>query len=113
MHELSIATEMIKQVEDTRIKEKSERVLAVTAHIGELSGIDGSALEMAFQFAAEDTGVQGAELIIKAIPVTVSCLDCSKTSNPTLPFLVCGACGSTNVKIESGRDLIIKTVRME
>lgn len=113
MHELSIASEIIKHVEDVRMKEKAERVLSVTVNIGELSGIEGSALEMAFQFAAEDTAASGAELIINRIPVGISCRDCGKTTNPTLPFLVCGTCGSKEVEVNAGRDLIIQTVRME
>lgn len=113
MHELSIATEIIKHIEDVRVKEKAERVLSVTVNIGELSGIEGNALEMAFKFAAENTSSSGAELIINRIPVSLSCRDCDQTSNPTLPFLVCGACGSKEVEIKAGRDLIIQTVRME
>ena len=113
MHELSVATAIIEQVEKTREEEKAAKVNYVTLKIGALAGVENDALEMAFPFAAENTGTAGAELIIENIPVSVKCEDCGETTEPEIPFIACTACSSQKVVIVAGRELIIKTINME
>ena len=113
MHELSIATELVARAEETRKLEGAERVIRVAIRVGTLSGVDARALEMAFRFAAENTGTAGARLEIEEVSVGLSCGVCGETTIAQLPFMACGNCGSGRVQTVAGRELIIKTVTLE
>lgn len=105
MHELSIAQALLEQLRRVAEREGADRVLSVTVRIGALAGVDAEALEMAFPVAAAGTLAEGATLRIEAVPARVHCTACGRDSAPPFPFLVCDACGSGAVHVESGREL--------
>ena len=113
MHELSIAQEVIRQVEETARRENARKVLTVTLTIGRWSGVDSESLAFVFPLAAEGTSVEGARLSIDEVPARVSCLECHKESEPAMPLLTCDHCGSRNVQAVAGRELFIKSVEIE
>jgi len=49
-------------------------------------------------------------LIIEHIPAVVHCGDCDARSTLDLPVLACGACGATDVVLESGDEFTIQTI---
>lgn len=110
MHELSIAMAMIEQVEEILRKKGAVGAGKVVAQVGELSGIECEALEFAFSVAREGTMAADAELAIEAVKAAVLCGACGKESNPEMPVMGCRHCGSSNVRIVQGRDLVIKTI---
>lgn len=111
MHEMSIAESMVGQLEAIAATEGAGRILAITVHVGALSGVDPEALLSAFPLAAEDTIADGAQLRIQSVSATVHCDQCNADSEPPDVFPVCGHCGSTEVSITGGYDLTI--VRVE
>ena len=110
MHELSIAMAMIEQVEDILRKEGATGAAQVTAQIGELSGIEREALEFAFSVAREGTMAANAALVIEPVKAAVLCGDCGKESDPEVPVMECRLCGSLNVRVIRGRDLVLKRI---
>ena len=110
MHELSIAMAMIEQVEEILRKEGAVGAGKIVALVGELSGIECEALEFAFSVAREGTMAADAELAIEAVKAAVLCGACGKESNPEVPGMECRHCGSSNVRIVQGRDLVIKKI---
>lgn len=112
MHELSIAQALVEQVAAAVAREGGGRVLSVTVRVGTLSGVEGSALEMAFPLAAEQTACEGAELIIVPVPAAARCCDCGRDCEPPFPFLVCNHCGSQNVGVAAGRELTLASVEL-
>ena len=113
MHELAIAQALVDQVQEAADVQKAKRVVSIRVVVGTLSGVDPEALRMAFTLAAEETPVQGSDLVVEPVTATVRCADCQAVSTPEPPFVYCAACKSRNVEIEAGRELYIKSVEIE
>ena len=82
------------------------KVASITLALGEYSGVDPDSLRMVFPFAAEGTAADGAELIIRTIPVSVTCSDCGASADE-IGLHLCPQCGSRNLEFVSGRELEI------
>ncbi len=113
MHELSLAEGLVEQLRQTAEAEGATRITSVTVVIGHYSGVEPDAFEFAFPFAAEGTPVEGAELIIDELPVSVECRRCRSVSHPEPIHLVCMACGSGDVVLKGGREFLIRSVELE
>lgn len=113
MHELSMAMALVEQMEKVAREQRASAVPKVTVTVGALSGVDPDALRGAFPLAAEDTVAAGAELVIEWVKAAVRCRVCGKTSQPEAPFIYCAGCRSTEVDIETGRELYITSIEVD
>ena len=113
MHELSIALAIVEQVAPIAREHRARRVLSVTVSVGRLSGVDGDSLSLAFPLAAEDTVAAGARLVVEAVPARARCRACGREFEPDFVALVCEGCGSPDVEISGGRDLLLKSVEID
>jgi len=113
MHELSIAEALVRQAEAVMKKHGARRVTGITVAVGGLSGVDGQALEFAFPIACHDSSVRSATLAVERIRARVRCRLCGRESTPAAPFLACAECGSVEVDVIAGRELLIKSVELE
>ena len=111
MHELSIAQAIVEQVAQIA-REHTGRILCVTVSIGQLSGVDGEALDFAFPLAAEGTPAAGAKLIIEPVPAQVLCRSCGREFEPDFLAWVCDRCGASDVELKGGRELLINSVEI-
>jgi hydrogenase nickel incorporation protein HypA/HybF len=108
MHELSIALALVEQAQSL-----AERIACITVSVGELSGVNPEALELAFPVAAENSMAAGARLIIETVAARARCRACGRESSPGFPFPACGHCGSPDLEISAGQELLIKTLELE
>ena len=108
MHELAIAESLIKQLLKIAGADDIPRIKAVTLQIGELSGIDTEALDMALPFVAENTILENTVFRYEEVKTCVKCALCGRISTPVMPVVVCGHCSSTEVEIIQGREFVIK-----
>ena len=113
MHELSLAQELVEQVERTAKTEGAVRAVRIVVRIGKYSGVERDAFEFAFPCAAENTVAQNAELAIEELPATVRCRSCKTTSHPKVVNLACAQCGSTEVEIMAGHEFLIQSIELE
>lgn len=113
MHELSIAQAIIEQVEHIARENSARRVLAVTVSVGQLSGVEPEALKLAYPLAAEDTVAAAAPLHIESVPAQAICRSCNREFAPDFYLFVCDRCGSAEVELRGGRDLLIKSVELD
>lgn len=113
MHELSIAAALIDQVEQAVDGENGSRVLEVRIKVGTLSGVDPEALRLAFPLVCEETIAAGAALAIETIPASVTCRLCHACTSPDFPFFTCDACGSPDVEIVAGREILLASIEIE
>lgn len=113
MHELSIAQSVVDQVTDAARKEKAVRVVTITLAIGALSGVERESLEFAFPLAAEGTLAADAHLVIEEVPARLTCRACHAETDFEVPMVACSKCGSGDIEVSGGRDLIIKSVELE
>ena len=113
MHELSLASALVEQVERICAAEKAAGVVSIRLRRGALSGVDRESFEFTFPLVAEGTCAANAKLVFDEVPAELTCDTCGKITVPGKMFLTCGACGSNHVRITGGRDFQIVSVELE
>jgi len=113
MHELSIAQALVSQLEGIARDQSATHVLALTVAVGPLSGVDPEALQVAFPMAAQDTVAAAAALHTQKTEAELNCRYCKRRCKPVFPIFACAHCGSTEVDVYGGRELLIKSVELE
>ena len=110
MHELSIAQSIV----DIAVRHaRGRRVSRVEVAVGHLRQVVPSALEFAFGLVADGTPVEGAELVLNVVPVTVRCRTCGEESVLDDFPLLCRACHSADVAVIAGEELLVESLDVE
>jgi len=113
MHELSLAQAVVGTVTDAAVANGAARVSLVRLRVGMLSGVVCSALEFAFDVAADGTAAEGARLEIEALPVVVHCPACGTDGAlAELTRFRCPACGTPTAEVVQGRELEIASIEV-
>jgi len=110
MHELSIAEALVAIAARHAA---GRRVTVVEVKVGHLRQVVPSALEFAFELVAEGSPVEGARLELKGIPAQGRCRDCSAESTMDGFPLVCGRCGSFDVEVIAGEELLVDALQLK
>ena len=113
MHELSLASALVEQVQRVCDAEQAASVVSIRLRLGALSGVDRESFEFAFPLAAEGTCAADAKLVFEAVPAEITCDGCGQRTVPGKMFLTCGACGSNRVRVTAGRDFQIVSVELK
>lgn len=113
MHEMSIAENLFKIVDQQRILNNLKRVEKINLKIGKLTTIIPSCLEFSFQIISKGTPLEDAKLQMEIIPFRIKCKECSEENEISDFFLFCPSCKSTNIEIISGRELFIESIEGE
>jgi len=112
MHELSIATALIKQVCEYAANEGAERVAGINIRMGALSGI-ARALYFCFPSASRGTMCEHAILHIEEVPLTVMCAHCAAAKTPAgLYNFRCPDCGRPTPKVLTGREMQLVSIEL-
>ena len=110
MHELSLAEAVVAIAERHAA---GRRVLTVECTVGHLRQVVPSALEFAFQLLSSGTVLEGARLMIEQVPARGRCRGCgAETTMDGFP-LRCAACGSLDVEIVAGEELLVAALECE
>ena len=113
MHELSIATELIRCVLSAAEQHGARRVESVDVEVGPMQQIVPDALEAAFEVVSQDTIAKGAALTITVTALTGTCRACGKAFEPNLDDFLCPQCGQADVDITAGNDIVLKSLSCE
>lgn len=113
MHELSLAQSLIEQVLTAAEAEQAVQVVRVVVAIGPYSGVEKTAFEFAFPFAAENTPAEGAELVIEDEPAAMVCTVCHATTRAEPARLVCRQCGSDQVTLQGGHAFLVREIELK
>ena len=113
MHETSIAQSIIESVEEFAKERNYERIKAVNVRVGKMTAVLPDALLFAFDALKEKTSLENARLIIKDIPITLSCRECKATFRPDAIRLSCPKCGSIKTDVLAGKELDIESIEVE
>jgi hydrogenase nickel incorporation protein HypA/HybF len=89
------------------------RVVAIHVRVGELAGVSPDALAFAFECLTAATALEGARLVFDAVPLTVHCDACGRTTPVEDLVFRCSACGSEHTRVASGRELEVRTLELE
>jgi len=110
VHELAIAESVV------RIAERhadGRRVTKVYLKVGHLRQVVPSALAFGFELVAQETSVEGAELVLEEVPATGKCRACGSESRLESFPLQCKACGGFDLEIIAGEELYVESLEIE
>ena len=102
MHELSIVTYVIKEVEKAAQENNLTQIESVTLEFGEVSGIVPGYLVDCWDWYAKKTPlISGSKLLYETITAVTWCNACKKT---------CPYCGSGETWLQQGTEMNIKQI---
>ena len=112
MHELSIAQNMIEEIERQAPLNGFTRVLGVTLEIGSLSHVEVDAMKFCFDSAVMDTIAEGASLQIQKVPAIALCKQCNTEQTIEARYDCCSSCGEFGLEVLSGEKVSIKALEV-
>ena len=114
MHELSIVEALMGQVEEeVKRAGASGRVTRLTLVIGRLSGVNCDSIRFAFELLAPGTVLETAELAIDEPCAECVCEECGTTAEIVRMVVECPACGSHDITIRGGSELILQAIDLQ
>jgi hydrogenase nickel incorporation protein HypA/HybF len=105
MHEASLAGSVLQLLEDAAQREGFARVLQLRLEVGQLAGVDVSALRFALESLAPGTLLQGARVDIEETPGQAVCLGCGQTVPLAQRGDACPRCGGYQLRPTGGMAL--------
>lgn len=112
MHELAICQSLLSEVGRVAELHGAREVTEVVVAVGPLSGVEPHLLERAFSVARAGTVADHAALEIEMAPVVVWCKVCEIETPVTANALLCGGCGTWQVQLKSGSELLLMRVEL-
>jgi hydrogenase nickel incorporation protein HypA/HybF len=110
MHEMSIAVELLQQVEALAAEHRAGRVEALEIAAGSLRAVVPEALDLAWQELTAGTLAEGSALMVRPVPPRVRCRGCGHTFAPEPDAYLCDRCGLADVEILEGNDIMLMSL---
>jgi hydrogenase nickel incorporation protein HypA/HybF len=108
MHEMAVMQGVVDQVTE-RLGDTT--VTEVHLTVGKLSGVVPDSLRFCFDLACAGTSMEGADLEIDEPAGLAECRSCALQFPLDHPILLC-PCGSADVHVISGEELLIHSVKV-
>lgn len=112
MHELSICQSLLGEVERVATANAATEVNRIFVAVGPLSGVEPPSLARAFEVARTGTIAERAVLEIEIVPAVVWCKACAIETPVAANSLLCGRCGTWQVELKSGAELLLTRVEL-
>jgi len=112
MHELSVVESIIDIAAEMVQTHHATSVDSIELEVGELAGIDVSALEFAWDVSIQDTVLEHAERKIDHKNGRARCLVCNQEFDIVQYFDKCPNCGSFKKDILGGNELKVKRITL-
>ncbi|MGH9120855.1 MAG: hydrogenase maturation nickel metallochaperone HypA [Acidimicrobiales bacterium] len=107
MHELALAEAI---AETARRRAEGRRVQTVMVRVGYLRQVVPSSLEFSWEMVTAGSDLEGVSLEIEHVPAAVLCSACGAQSRLSQPIVCCPACGSSEVELLSGEEMLVATL---
>ena len=112
MHELSVAQEILKIVDQYLPDPSPNSVKFVKIKVGKFSNILTDSLSFCYEALVDNTPLQGSKLKIEEIPVKISCSNCNREFEIEPPVFSCPGCEHNYIRIISGTELQVKEIEL-
>ena len=109
MHEMSVAHGLLTILNEQAEAHGIDRVSRIRLKIGQLRGLDGRQLRLAFEALAEGSLAASAELEIEEIAAKARCRACGAAWRAADYRFECPKCAASDVDILEGRELFIES----
>jgi len=113
MHERSLVRALLRQVDYLAASHRESRVVSIRVRIGEFSGVDPELLACAYDELKTNTSSCEAELNLQKTPLEASCNQCGSQFRIERFKFECDKCGSTELAIGGGEEMMLDSVTME
>jgi hydrogenase nickel incorporation protein HypA/HybF len=90
---------------------KGRPVARVGVRIGAVHRVVADAFEQSFQLAAAGGPAAGATTELVVVPVHGHCMDCRSDFGSADPSPACPACGSLDVAVDGGDEVVLEWLR--
>lgn len=108
VHELALTQSVVDLITE---RLGPARITAVHLEVGRLSGVLPDAVRFCFGMVTEGTALAGARLDISEPAGRAHCRDCGAEFDATDPLVLCD-CGSADVELRGGQDLLVRAVEV-
>ena len=114
MHELSIATELVRACRSELAARGGGRLVGVAVRVGELSAVEPDLLRYAFEAVVAASPDAGARLEVEPVAARQSCTDCGeiRERQPGSWLRLCPLCGGP-LRVDGGDELEIAELVIE
>ena len=110
---MSIVQALIEQVTaEVEQSQQRGRVVGVDVVIGRMSGVHVDSLRFAFELLSSGTLVDKAQLRIQEPKAVLHCRKCQARREIDQILLDCPDCGSHDVSISGGQDLLLQSIEL-
>lgn len=107
MHELGYCEGIVEAVERRAV---GRPVARVGVRVGALHRFHADAFEQSFQLAAMGGVADGAATELVVVPTSASCRSCANDFESTDPTPACPSCGSLDLDVSGGDELVLEWV---
>ncbi len=109
MHELSLVENLVAQ---TRQHAVGRPVKTITMTVGVMTCVDPDAMAFCFAACREEAGLADTQLIIERQLAAGECRDCGRAFTVEQVIQPC-ECGSLNIAVSGGDDILLKELEFE
>jgi hydrogenase nickel incorporation protein HypA/HybF len=113
MHELSIATALVEQLQRIAAEQRAARITEVEVRCGVLRQVVPDALQLAFEAASAETLVAGAVLKVVEEGLRARCRTCRQEFAAAIDDYLCPRCRTADVELLAGQDVVLQSVTYE
>jgi hydrogenase nickel incorporation protein HypA/HybF len=107
MHELSLC----EAIADSVTRHAAGRpVRRASIRIGYLRQAVPESMSFCWEVLTDGTDLADCELEIEHVPAVVACGECGEVTTLGVPVLLCGVCGSSEVALESGDEMLLVSI---
>ena len=109
MHELSLCRSIYGIVDRARDQREVE---VVYLQVGQLRQVVPDSLVYCWGLVNEGTECEGSVLDIDHVPAAIRCDECSSTTVLDEMRMACASCGSSNVQVTAGEELLVTSIEL-
>jgi hydrogenase nickel incorporation protein HypA/HybF len=88
-------------------------VKRIRMRVGQCLLVVPDSFQFSFQLASAGTNAEGAELQMEETKAQIQCHACNTVSQGTAMPFVCVNCGSPNVEITAGEDMVLEEIELD
>lgn len=113
MHELSLCEGILRILEDSSKAQGFNKVKTVWLEVGDLAGVELSALRFNFEVVSRGTLAELAAVEVVRVPGQAWCMQCSELVSVQELYDACPKCKSYQLQITQGKDMKVKELEVE